>query len=106
MGYYYNLFPAYTGWTRDQLSIGRHPPKDLKLTELCLGPIHTRLETFLGFLSDSCQIVARKSEGPSSGKCLSYLFFLAWWDLRGGPQSKISHRLFSFQKIFFSKTSW
>ena len=38
-----SFFPAHTGWTRDQLSIGRHPPKDLKLTELRLGPIHTRI---------------------------------------------------------------
>ena len=43
-------FPAYMGWTRDQLYIGRHPHKDLKGTELCLGPIQRRLEAFLGFL--------------------------------------------------------
>ena len=49
-GYHYLLFPAYTGATRDQLSIGRHPHKDLKWTELCLGPIQRRLEAFLGFL--------------------------------------------------------
>ena len=24
------FFPAYKGWTQDQLSIGRHPHKDLK----------------------------------------------------------------------------
>ena len=42
--------PAYTGWAQDQLSIGRRPHKDLKLTELSLGPIQTRLEAFLGFL--------------------------------------------------------
>ena len=40
--YHYNLFPACKGWTRDQLSIGRHPHKDLKLTELCSDPIQTR----------------------------------------------------------------
>ena len=40
MGYHYNLFPAYKGWTHDQLSIRRqHPHKDLKWTKLCLGPI-------------------------------------------------------------------
>ena len=49
-GYHNNLFPAYMGWTQDQLLIGRHPHKDLKWTELCLGPIQTRLEAFLGFL--------------------------------------------------------
>ena len=54
------------------------PHKDLKLTKLCLGPIKTRLEAFLGFLGKKikthtkltvvmgCQIVARKSEVPSS----------------------------------------
>ena len=29
-GYQYNLFQAYTAWTQDQLSLGRHPHKDLK----------------------------------------------------------------------------
>ena len=79
-GYHYNLFPAYTGWTQDHLSIGRHPNKDLKWIELCLGPIQRRLEAFLGFLVKTqikaykkltvvmcCQIVARKSVAPSSG---------------------------------------
>ena len=79
LGYNYNLFPAFKGWTQDQLSIGRHPLKDLKWTELCLGPIQTRLEVFLGFLVKTkmkaykkltvtcCQIVARKSLALSSG---------------------------------------
>ena len=44
------FFPAYKGWTQDQLSIGRHPHEDLKCTKLCLGPIQTRSEAFLGFL--------------------------------------------------------
>ena len=73
-----HLFPACKGWTRDQLSIGRHPHKDLKLTELCLGPIQRRLEAFSGFLVKMkaykkltvvmcCQIVARKSTALSTG---------------------------------------
>ena len=54
--------------------------KDLKLTKMCLGPIQTHLETFLGFLGKikmkaytkltfvmCCQIVDRKSVAPSSG---------------------------------------
>ena len=62
------------------LSIGRHQHRDLKSTELCLGPIQRRLEAFLGFLVRikikaykkltvvmCCQIVARKSVAPSSG---------------------------------------
>ena len=57
-----------------------HQHKDLKSTELCLGPIQRRLEVFLGFLVKikmkayekltvvmCCQIVARKSVAPSSG---------------------------------------
>ena len=68
------------GWTRDHLSIGRHQYKDLKSTELCLGPIQRRLEAFLGFLVKikmkayekltvvmCCQIVVKKSVAPSSG---------------------------------------
>ena len=68
------------GWTQDQLSIGRHQHKDLKSTELCLGPIQRRLEAFFGFLVKikmkaykkltvvmCCQIVARKSVAPSGG---------------------------------------
>ena len=74
------FFPACKWWTQDQLSIGRHPRKDLKWTELGLGPIQTRLEGFLGFLVKTkmkvytkltvvmCyQIVSRKSVAPSSG---------------------------------------
>ena len=80
MGLPLQFFPAYTEWTQDHLSIGRHPHKDLKLTELCLGPIQRRLEAFLGFLVKTkmkaykkltivmcCQVVARKSVAPSSG---------------------------------------
>ena len=80
MGYHYNLFPAYKGWTQDQLSIRRHPNEDLKYTKLCLGPIQTRSEAFLGFLGKTkmkayrkltivmyCQIVAKKSVAPFSG---------------------------------------
>ena len=44
------FFPAYKGLTQDQLSIRQHPHKDLKWTKLCLGPIQTCLEAFLGFL--------------------------------------------------------
>ena len=79
-GYHYNLFPAYKGWTQDQLCIGRHPHKDLKLTKLGLGPIQISLEAFFSFLAKTkmkaypkltvvlgCQIVARKSVAPSSG---------------------------------------
>ena len=74
MGYHYNLFTAYEGWTQDQLCKRRQPHKDLKLTKLCLGPIQTCLEAYLGFLAKTkmkaytkltfvmcCQIVARKS---------------------------------------------
>ena len=73
-------FSSIHGWTRDLLSIGRHQHKDLKWTELCLGPIQTRLEAFLVFLVKTkikaytkltvvmcCQIVARKSVAPSRG---------------------------------------
>ena len=79
-GYHYNLFPAYKRWTQDQFSMGRHPLKDLKWTKLCLSPIQTSLEAFLGLLVKTkkkayaklivvmcCQIVARKSVAPSSG---------------------------------------
>ena len=45
------IFPAYKEWTQYQLSIRRHPHKDLKWTKLCLGPIQTRLKAFLGFLA-------------------------------------------------------
>ena len=44
MGLPLQSFPAYTGWTRDHLSIGRHQHKDLKSIELCSGPIQRRLE--------------------------------------------------------------
>ena len=67
-------------YLRDHLSIGRHQHKDLKSTELCLGPIQRRLEAFLGFLVKikikaykkltvvmCCQIAARKSVAPSGG---------------------------------------
>ena len=47
-GYYYNFSSIHGMDTR--LSIGRHQHKDLKWTELCLGPIQRRLEAFLGFL--------------------------------------------------------
>ena len=73
------FFPAYKGWTRDQLCIRRHPHEYLKWTKLCLGPNQTRLEAFLGFLAKTkmksytnqtvvvcCQIVARKSVAPAS----------------------------------------
>ena len=49
-GYHYNLFPSYKRWTQDQLSMGRHPHKDLKWNELGLGPIQACLKAFLGFL--------------------------------------------------------
>ena len=74
------VFPAYKGWTQDQLSIRRHPYNDLKWTKLGLGPIQTRLEAIVGFLVKTkikahtkltvvmcCQIVTRKSVAPSSG---------------------------------------
>ena len=74
------FFPAYKGWTPAQLCIRRHPHKDLKWTKLCLGPIQTCLEAFLGFLAKTkmkaftkltvvmcCQIIARKSVAPYSG---------------------------------------
>ena len=80
MGLPLQSFPAYTDWTQDQLSIGRHPHKELKCTESCLGPIQTHLEAFLDFLVKTkmkaytkltvvmcCQIVARNSVAPSSG---------------------------------------
>ena len=79
MGLPLQFFAAYTGGTRDHLSIGRHQHKDLKSTEICLGPIQRRLEAFLGILIKikmkaykkltviiCCQIVARKSVAPSS----------------------------------------
>ena len=69
----------YKGWRQDQLSIRRPPHEDLKCTKLCLGPIETHSEAFLGFLAKTktkaytklmvvmcCQIVARKSVAPSS----------------------------------------
>ena len=77
-----SFFPItdIAGWTQDQLSIGRHPHKDLKWTELWLGPIQTHVEAFLGFLVKTkmkaykkltvvmcCRIVARKFVAPSSG---------------------------------------
>ena len=74
------FFPAYKGWTRDQLCIRRQPHKYLKWTKLCLGPNQTCLEAFLGFLAKTkmkaytnltvevcSQIVARKSVAPASG---------------------------------------
>ena len=80
MGLPYNLFPVYKGWTQDQLSIGKHLHKDLKRTELCLGPNQKCLEAFLDLLVKTkmkaytkltvvmcCPIIARKFEVPSSG---------------------------------------
>ena len=80
MGLPLQFFPACKNWTQDQLSIGRHPHKYLKLTELCLGPIQTRLEASLGFLVKTkmkaytkltvvmcCQIVDRTCVAPYSG---------------------------------------
>ena len=74
------FFPAYKRWTQDQLSLRRHPHEDLKCTKLCLAPIQTSSEAFLGFLGKTkmkaytkltvvtrCQIVAKRSETPSSG---------------------------------------
>ena len=74
------IFPAYMWWELDQLFINRHHYKDLKWTKLCLGPIKTCLEAFLGFLDKTkikaytkltvvmcCQIFDRKSVAPSSG---------------------------------------
>ena len=102
-GYHYNLFPAYTGWTRDHLCIGRHQHNDLKSNELCLGSIQRRLEAFLGFLVKikmkaykkltvvmCCQIVARKSVAPSSGDFC-----------RGRPRARsgILKNNYFFQKI-------
>ena len=85
----YILLPVRTVWSadteitlgpQDQLSIRIHPHTDWKWTKLCLGPIQTCLEAFLGFLGKTkmkaytkltvvmcCQIVARKSVAPSSG---------------------------------------
>ena len=80
MGLQLQIFPAYKGWTQNQLSIRRHPHKDLKWTKIFLGPIQTDLEAFLGFLGQTkmtayikrtvvmcCQIVTGKSVAPSSG---------------------------------------
>ena len=60
--------------------MGRNHHKDLKKTKLCLGPILTCLEAFLGFpvktkmkaytkltVAMCCQIFARRSVAPSSG---------------------------------------
>ena len=47
------FFPAYKGWTQDQISIRRHPHEDLKCTKLCSGPIQTHSEAFLGFLREN-----------------------------------------------------
>ena len=41
-----DLFPAYKGWTQDQLCIRRHAHKDFKWTKLCSGPIQTCLGHF------------------------------------------------------------
>ena len=49
-GYHCNLFPAFNGWTQDQLSIKKKNHEDLKYTQLCLGPIQTRSEAVLCFL--------------------------------------------------------
>ena len=38
---------SFYSMQRDQRSIGRHPHKDFKQTELCYGPIQTHLEAFL-----------------------------------------------------------
>ena len=81
----------------------RQPHKDLKLTKLCLGPIQTGFEAFLGFLGKTkmkaytkltvvvcCQIVARKSVAPPSAggdRC------------RGTPVDKIR----SFEDFFLVK---
>ena len=80
MGLPLHLFPAYMLWELDKLFIKRHHQKDLKWTKLCLGPLQTRLEAFVGFLGKTkmkaytkltvvmgCQIVARKSVVPSRG---------------------------------------
>ena len=50
MGLPLHLLPAYMLWDLHQLCIKRHHYKDLKWTKFCLGPIHTCLEAFLGFL--------------------------------------------------------
>ena len=102
------IFPAYKGWTQDQLSIRRHPHKDLKLTKLCVGPIQTRLEAFLGFLGKTkmkaytkltvvmcCQIVARKSVAPSSGDF--------WW--RPAPRNGLWTRSGILKKKLLVKKS-
>ena len=76
--------------------------KDLKLTELGLDPIQTRLGAFLGFLVKTktkaytkltvvmfCQIVARKSAAPSSSD----------FRRRHAPVDEIRN----FEDFFFSK---
>ena len=98
------FFPAYKGWTRDQLCIRQHPYNYLKWTKLCLGPNQTRLEAFLGFLAKTkmkaytnltvvvcCQIVASKSVAPASDD-------LRW---RPAPQKVCGHEQ-EIWRIFFS----
>ena len=80
MGLPLNCF-HHTCGKLDMLFIKRHHHKDLKWTKLCLGPIETCLEAFLGFLGNTkvkaytklnvvmcCQIFYRKSVAPSSGR--------------------------------------
>ena len=75
-----HVFPAYRCWELDRLFIRRHTNKDLKWTKLCLGPISTRPEAFLGFLEQTtmkadtkltvvmcCHIFDRRSVAQSSG---------------------------------------
>jgi hypothetical protein len=80
MGLPLHYFSGIQGMDTRPAIYKKTPHEDLKCTKLCLGPIQTCSEAFLGFLGKTemkaypkltvvmcCQIVARKSVAPSSG---------------------------------------